>query len=305
MSAPSAPPKSGVAKSARPFVTAGTAACFASACIHPIDVTKVRLQVVPPPATGLSVARGIVAAEGVGGLYAGLSAAVWRQATYGTARIGLHTAFSAELKERNGGGDIPFAQKFASSFVSGALASTIGNPFDVSLVRMQTDTVKAPELRRNYKGVGDALARIVREEGFAALYRGYPPTLLRAIAMNAGQMSTYDEAKQQFEASVGKERTFQVAVMSSAVSTVAATVLSLPFDMMKTRLQNMQLDAKTGEMPYSGVGDCAAKILNNEGIGRFWRGYSAYFTRCFPHGMIILVSREYIMKAYDNAFLDQ
>ena len=59
------------AKTLRPYVTGGTAACFASFCIHPIDVTKVRLQVVPPPATGVSVAKEILASEGVKGLYAG------------------------------------------------------------------------------------------------------------------------------------------------------------------------------------------------------------------------------------------
>ena len=31
----------------------------------------------------------------------------------------------------NGGANIPFMQKFVSSFVSGAIASSIGNPFDV------------------------------------------------------------------------------------------------------------------------------------------------------------------------------
>ena len=77
--------KPGLAASLRPYVTGGSAACFASFCIHPIDVTKVRLQVVPPPATAVSVASGIMKAEGVSGLYAGLSSAILRQATYGTA----------------------------------------------------------------------------------------------------------------------------------------------------------------------------------------------------------------------------
>ena len=60
-----------------------------------------------------------------------------RQATYGTARIGLHTAFSEKLQELNGGNAIPFYQKFFSSFLSGAIASSIGNPFDVA-VRVPT-----------------------------------------------------------------------------------------------------------------------------------------------------------------------
>ena len=64
-------PENSTAKNLRPYVTGGSAACWASFCIHPIDVTKVRLQVVPPPATAFSVAKEILASDGVKGLYAG------------------------------------------------------------------------------------------------------------------------------------------------------------------------------------------------------------------------------------------
>jgi|EP01046_Picozoa_sp_COSAG06_P054820 hypothetical protein len=64
-------PENSTAKNVRPYVTGGSAACWASFCIHPIDVTKVRLQVVPPPATAFSVAKEILASDGVKGLYAG------------------------------------------------------------------------------------------------------------------------------------------------------------------------------------------------------------------------------------------
>ena len=65
-------------------------------------------------------------------------------------------------------------------------------------MRVQADTTKPVAERYGYKGVGDALTRIVKEEGFGALYRGYPPTLLRAICMNVGQLMTYDICKETF-----------------------------------------------------------------------------------------------------------
>ena len=43
------PKKGGFVYEARPFVVAGIAACSASFVIHPIDLVKVRLQIVPPP----------------------------------------------------------------------------------------------------------------------------------------------------------------------------------------------------------------------------------------------------------------
>ena len=51
----------------------------------------------------IKVAKDIIAADGVGGLYKGLSAGLLRQATYTTARLGFFGIFSEELKKRNEG----------------------------------------------------------------------------------------------------------------------------------------------------------------------------------------------------------
>jgi len=292
-----------MAETIKPFFCGGFSACFASAVIHPIDLIKVRLQISPEGGI-VSIAKGIIAQDGVKGLYSGLSASLTRQATYGTARIGLHSYFSDELKKNNGGGAIPWWQTFISSFCSGAIASSIGNPFDVCLVRMQSDSSKPVAERFNYTGVGNAITRVVNEEGFAALYRGYPPTLLRAISMNVGMMGTYDIAKNFFFTVFSEEPKDKVTVnlFSAATAGGACAVLSLPFDMMKTRLQNMQPD-KNGVMPYAGVADCATKILKNEGVFRFWRGLGAYYGRCAPHSMIILLVREEVLSLYDSYLL--
>ena len=45
----------------------------------------------------------MVKTEGISSIYAGLSAALMRQAIYGTARIGLHRTFSDKLQEVSGG----------------------------------------------------------------------------------------------------------------------------------------------------------------------------------------------------------
>jgi solute carrier family 25 (mitochondrial oxoglutarate transporter), member 11 len=289
-----------MAETIKPYFCGGFSACFASLCVHPIDLVKVRLQILPAGSSIMSVGGKILAEEGAKGLYAGLSASITRQATYGTARIGLHAAFSKELKERNGGKKIPMWQTFLSSFCSGAIASSIGNPFDVSLVRMQADSTKPLADRKGYTGVGNAISRIVKEEGFSALYRGYPPTLLRAICMNVGQLMTYDISKDAF-ASAGLSGT-SLNLSSAAAAGFACAFLSLPPDMVKTRLQNMQPDPKTGLMPYKGVVDCFTKIAREEGVLRFWAGFGAYYARCAPHAMIILMVREEVIKVYNTAF---
>ena len=124
---------------------------------------------IPSPITILG---DMIKKDGVSSVYAGLSAALMRQAMYGTARIGLHRSFSEKLVARNNGAPLSFAMKAGSGMASGAIAVCIGTPFDVALVRMQADSMAPAESRRNYKNVIDACVRVLKEEGFAKLYSG-------------------------------------------------------------------------------------------------------------------------------------
>ena len=42
-------------------------------------------------------------------------------------------------------------------------------------------------------GVGDALVRIVKEEGVGGLFRGAGPTIVRAMSLNMGMLATNDQ----------------------------------------------------------------------------------------------------------------
>jgi solute carrier family 25 oxoglutarate transporter 11 len=77
---------------------------------------------------------------------------------------------------------------------------------------------------------------------------------------------------------------------------------SLPFDLIKSRLMAQKPNPETGVLPYKGIADCALKIFKAEGPMGFFAGFSAYYGRCAPHAMIILLSIESITEAYKKAF---
>lgn len=58
---------------------------------------------------------------------------------------------------------------------------------------MQADSTLPEAQKRHYKGVGDALTRIVKEEGTIGLFRGAGPTVTRAMALNMGMLASNDE----------------------------------------------------------------------------------------------------------------
>lgn len=278
----------------KPYVNGGLSGMMATCIIQPIDMVKVRLQL---GATGgpFSVASQIIKNDGFGALYKGLSAGLLRQATYTTARMGLFNQFSTTLKDYNKGNAIPLYQKALAGLAAGGMGALVGTPADLTLIRMQADNTLPVEQRRNYKGVGDAFTRIVKEDGVSGLFRGATPTIYRAMALNMGMLASNDQAKEAI-VSLGFAPGTPVPVAGGAfIAGFFASVCSLPFDYVKTQMQKMK-PGPDGKMPYSSSGDCALKTLKEGGPLKFYSGFSTYIVRIAPHVVFTLVFLELLPK---------
>lgn len=277
-------------RAALPFINGGASGMTATAVVQPIDMVKVRLQLAGegaktgPRPSAFGITRQIIASGKFLDLYTGLSAGLLRQAVYTTARLGFFDTFITGLNTRAEavGRKVTFFERAAAGLTAGGLAAMIGNPADLALIRMQSDGLKPKESRANYRSVVDALARISKSEGLGALWAGALPTVVRAMALNFGQLTFFAESKSQLQAHTNlssRNRTFA----ASAIAGFFASFLSLPFDFIKTRLQKQQKDPKTGQVPYRGVLDCARKVVRDEGWLRFYRGFGTYYVRIAPH----------------------
>ena len=94
--------------------------------------------------------------------------------------------------------NIPLYQKAGAGLAAGGLGALVGSPADLSLIRMQADSTLPEAQRRHYKGVGDALTRIVKDEGAIGLFRGAGPTVTRAMALNMGMLASNDQVRKCF-----------------------------------------------------------------------------------------------------------
>ena len=311
---PSNAPKSDqrVARALQPYICGGSAAITAGVSIHPIDLIKVHKQLAGqknPKAkpSFFGIGGKVFAESGMKGLFAGVSAGIYRQMVYGTARMGMHRAVSDELlarkRARGEAGGIAAWQKAASASGTGAIAALLGCPMDVTLVRMQADTMAPAAERRNYTSVFAALKEISATEGVTALWRGAAPLVGRGAAMNLGQMATYDQVKETITVQWGSG--MQTNLASAAVAGFGAAFTSLPFDLMKSRLMNMSPDPATGKLPYSGLLDCGAKIIRHEGVLGLWTGYWTYYVRCAPNSMIALLAVEQFTSMYKKVVLGE
>ncbi|KAF4595521.1 mitochondrial 2-oxoglutarate/malate carrier protein [Ophiocordyceps camponoti-floridani] len=287
-------------RAALPFINGGISGMVATTVIQPVDMIKVRIQLAGegtssgPKPTPLSVTRQIVASGKVLDLYTGLSAGLLRQAVYTTARLGFFDTIMGRMTTRAKaqGRDIGFAERATAGLTAGGIAAMIGNPADLALIRMQSDGLKPLAERNNYKSVVDALSSIAKSEGVGALWAGAAPTVVRAMALNFGQLAFFSEAKAQLKQKTEWSSRTQT-LSASAIAGFFASFFSLPFDFVKTRLQK-QRRGPDGKLPYSGMADCFTKVAKQEGLMRFYRGFGTYYVRIAPHAMVTLIVADYL-----------
>eukprot|EP00238_Polyblepharides_amylifera_P015064 CAMPEP_0196584914 /NCGR_PEP_ID=MMETSP1081-20130531/48967_1 /TAXON_ID=36882 /ORGANISM="Pyramimonas amylifera, Strain CCMP720" /LENGTH=270 /DNA_ID=CAMNT_0041906299 /DNA_START=290 /DNA_END=1099 /DNA_ORIENTATION=- len=261
------------------FIAGSTAAMVSGAVTHPVDLVKVRMQLAGANEGPSSIARmrstmsgtalQVIKAEGVTGLYRGLSASLLRQASFIGTKFGSYDL----LKNSCCGNDISntsFAAKILCGFGAGALGAAVGNPADVAMVRMQADGRLPIEQRRGYRNAGHALSRMVREEGVTTLWRGCSPTVQRAMIITASQLAIYDQVKEELLKSGIFQDGASLYVTSSVIASCVASVTSNPIDVVKTRLMNMKIDSSTGKLPYRNTLDCMSKTIGSEGVLALW-----------------------------------
>jgi len=151
--------------------------------------------------------------------------------------------------------------------------------------------------RRGYTNVFNALLTILRTEGPRNLYSGLAPNILRGMSINAGMLACYDQAAEMIGEHITKDVpgtgfSTQTRLGASLVAGVTATAFSLPFDLIKSRLQD------GGK--YKGIIDVATQVLTKEGPLAFWTGFGAYYMRTAPHAMIVLLAADPITKFYKS-----
>jgi len=294
------------------FFNGCVSGCAAVSCTHPLDVMKVRMQLSgeggAAQVQGKSVfatAQKLIAEGGARQLYAGLSAALLRQVFYGSSRLGLFSASSEYAQSRNNGKALPFYQKTGLALGSGGIAAIIGTPFDLALVRMAADGRLPAAERQNYKSAFDAVSRVSRADGLLGLWSGCQPTVIRACFFNMGQLATYAQFKEGL-VSQGLPDAVGTHLVAAFGSGFTATVVSLPFDITKTRLQQVRSTSAATDaaapVVYKGMLDCFSKTVKAEGVMALWKGFVPAFVRTGPYITLTMVFLEQCNKATKKVF---
>jgi len=226
-------------------------------------------------------------------IYQGLTASLLRQLTYSMVRIGAYEAIKGQLTN---GKRPTTTQLVLAGAIAGGLGGVAGNPADIVLVRMTTDSVLPPEKQRGYKNALDGVIRIVRDEGASALMRGIVPNTVRAILMTSSQMATYDVVKHYLlstpNSKIRLKEGLALHVVASSIAGLVATTICSPADVIKSRI----MAKKNGS-----IMSIVRNGLVNEGPMFLFKGWTPAFIRLAPNTILLFVFLEQLKGLYHGA----
>jgi len=231
--------------------------------------------------------------KGILGFYNGAHAAVIRQALYSSVRIAIYEKLKRQFHT-----DITkvgyFEKLFAGGF-AGAIGCIVGNPADILKIRLINDVNNT-----KYAGLFDAFRQIIRNDGYRGFYKGLNVNVVRAIAINAAELATYDHMK-QFATNTLQLNPHNISThfFASVIAGICAAFVSSPADVLRTRYMN---HLNSGS-PYSSSWDCALSILKTEGFFAFYKGVVPYFIRMGPWSVIFFLIYEQTKYAYVKLYL--
>lgn len=250
--------------------------------LQPLDVTKTRLQL---DKTGkykgmVQCGKTIVKEEGYGALYKGLTPFVTHLTLKYALRFGAFAWFKKKIAGENSTGRASNGTNFAAGLLTGCLESVlIVTPFEVVKTRLQQEVG-----RGKYTGPIDCMRKVIKNEGFTAMWKGNVPTMVRQgsnQAFNFMAFSWLNHNVWKKEDGDGKQLEVWKTLINGLVAGSIGPCLNCPMDVIKTRL--MAQETVKGVAPkYSGFVQAFRVIAKEEGTGALWKGLIPRLTRLAP-----------------------
>jgi len=136
--------------------------------------------------------------SGVLGLYNGFGVSVMGIIPYRGVYFGMYDSLAGINPYKKDKTILGLASKFAIAQATAITAGYASYPFDTIRRRLQMQSEK-PKAEWIYKGTADCLAKIVKDEGTAALFKGAGANALRTVG-SAIVLVLYGEIKEMIQA---------------------------------------------------------------------------------------------------------
>lgn len=229
--------------------------------------------------------RTIVAKESISGLYRGLSSPMAGVALVNAVVFGVYGNILKRSKNPNS-----LQTHFVAGTTAGFIQSLITSPMELTktIMQMQSNHISGPR----FHGPLECMRYINRKDGIRGLYRGFGITAVRDVPGFASYFVLY-EAMMRTSTAPSAFHT----LMAGGLAGVCSWILTLPMDVVKTRLQ---ADATAKMSRYAGIVDCVKQSYRAEGLSFLTHGMSSTLIRAFLMNSVCFYVVAYTMRVFDE-----
>ncbi|KAG8441042.1 hypothetical protein GDO86_006688 [Hymenochirus boettgeri] len=171
--------------------------------------------------------------------------------------------------------------------LAGILEHTVMYPVDSVKTRMQS---LQPNPRAQYKGITEALGKIIRTEGLLTPLRGINVTILGAGPAHALYFACYEKMKTTVGEMINHSGNSHVANgVAGSLATLLHDAVMNPAEVVKQRMQMYN-------SPYRSMLHCIQTVRQTEGVGAFYRSYTTQLFMNIPFQAIHFITYEFTQE---------
>ncbi|CDF40797.1 unnamed protein product [Chondrus crispus] len=298
------------------LIAGGIAGSLSAAVTCPMEVVKTHLQAskggsqVALTANGpFSIARNIARAEGVRGFFRGLLPTLIgilpARATYFWAYATTKSSLSQRF------GESPLVHMLSAA-AAGVSSNTLTNPIWLMKSRVQLQAGATAGNPMVYRGYGDAMVRIFREEGVAGFFKG-----LTASYWGVTEGALHFVVYERLKAKLVEENRRKIAqghylttprmtedpqrltslqyLSAAALSKLLASMATYPHEVVRLRMREQP--KFVGAVPkYRGMIQSLRVIAREEGRRGLYAGMGTHLARVVPNAALMFFTYEVVVK---------
>ncbi|KAM6069328.1 mitochondrial 2-oxodicarboxylate carrier isoform 2-T2 [Theristicus caerulescens] len=275
--------------------------CLVEICLmHPLDVVKTRFQIQrgkTDPTGYKSLGdcfRTIFQREGLFGFYKGIFPPILAE----TPKRAVKFFTFEQYKKLLGYASLPPGLAFAvAGLGSGLTEAVVVNPFEVVKVTLQTNRNAFTEQPSSFVQA----RQIIKTDGlgFQGLNKGLTATLGRHGVFNMVYFGFYFNVKNILPVNKDPNLEFLRKFGIGLVSGTIASIINIPFDVAKSRIQGPQ--PVPGEIKYRTCFKTMATVYKEEGFLALYKGLVPKIMRLGPGGAVMLLVYEYVYAWLQDA----
>ncbi|KAH9495272.1 hypothetical protein Btru_016272 [Bulinus truncatus] len=252
------------------LIAGATAGALAKTVIAPLDRTKINFQIANKRFSLMEAIRFLynsVKESGVISLWRGNSATLVRIIPYSAIQFSSHEQYKLWLNF-NKKKHLPPHLRFLAGSLAGVTSVAFTYPLDLCRARMAV-TAKA-----TYNHIGHVFLKMIKEEGFKSIYRGFTPTMLGSIPYSGSSFFTYETLKKiHAETHLGRDPNPVERMLFGAIAGLVGQSASYPLDIVRRRMQTAGITGHT--LDYTSILNTSRSIIKEEGFIRgMYKGLS-------------------------------